>query len=82
MGVTACAVAATLAGRRSPAAERLVGDGLVPVHSALGVHDDKGHTLGFAKDRQAVFYGVGHLDLLGDAGVARRMVQWLAPDGA
>ncbi|WP_298213894.1 alpha/beta hydrolase [Acidovorax sp.] len=74
------AVAATLAARRSPVAERLVGDGLVPLHSALGIHDDAKRGLGFAKDRQAVFYRLGHLALLGDAGVAQQLAQWMAPD--
>ena len=77
-GVACYAVAATLAARRSPVAERLVGDGLVPLHSALGIHDDAGRGLGFAKDRQAVFYRQGHLALLGDAGVARQLEQWMA----
>jgi hypothetical protein len=77
-GVACYAVAATLAARRSPVAERLVGDGLVPLHSALGIHDDARRGLGFAKDRQAVFYRLGHLALLGDAGVARQLEQWLA----
>ena len=78
-GVACHAVAATLAARRSPAAERLVGDGLVPLHSALGIHDDAKRTLGFAKSRQAVFYRMGHLALLGDAGVAQQLEQWLQP---
>ena len=77
-GVACYAVAATLAARRSPVAERLVGDGLVPLHSALGIHDDAVRGLGFAKDRQAVFYRLGHLALLGDAGVARQLEQWMA----
>ena len=71
------AVAATLAARRSPVGERLVGDGLVPLHSALGIHDDPERTLGFAKARQAVFYRLGHLDLLADAGVARQLQEWM-----
>lgn len=78
-GVACHAVAATLAARRSPAAERLVGDGLVPLHSALGIHDDAKRTLGFAKSRQAVFHRMGHLALLGDAGVAQQLEQWLQP---
>jgi len=77
-GVACYAVAATLTARRSPVAERLVGDGLVPLHSALGIHDDAGRGLGFAKHRQAVFYRLGHLALLGDAGVARQLEQWMA----
>lgn len=76
-GVACYTVAATLAARRSPVAERLVGDGLVPLHSALGVHDDAARTLAFARDRQAVFHRLGHLELLGDAAVARQLQVWL-----
>ncbi len=76
-GVACHAVAATLAARRSPVGERLVGDGLVPLHSALGMHDDAERTLGFAKAQQAVFYRLGHLDLLADAGVARQLKGWM-----
>ncbi len=76
-GVACHAVAATLAARRSPVGERLVGDGLVPLHSALGMHDDAERTLGFAKAQQAVFYRLGHLDLLADAGVARQLQGWM-----
>lgn len=76
-GVACHAIAATVAARRSPVAERLVGDGLVPLHSALGIHDDAVRSLNFAKDRQAVFYRLGHLALLGDAGVARQVAQWM-----
>ena len=76
-GVACYAVAATVAARRSPVAERLVGDGLVPLRSALGIHDDGLRTLGFAKERQAVFYRLGHLALLGDEAVARQLAQWM-----
>ncbi|PJI99332.1 PGAP1-like protein [Acidovorax sp. 69] len=76
-GVACHAVAATLAARRSPVGERLVGDGLVPLHSALGIHDDGERTLGFAKAQQAVFYRLGHLDLLADVGVARQLQDWM-----
>ncbi len=76
-GVACSAVAAAVAPRRSPAADRLVGDGLVPLHSALGIHDDAQRTLGFPKQRQAVFYRLGHLALLSDKGVAGQVEQWL-----
>lgn len=77
--VACYALAGTLAARRSPVAERLIGDGLVPLHSAMGVHEDPARDLHFAKRRQAVFYRVGHLALLGDEAVARQLVQWMEP---
>ncbi len=78
--VASYAVAAALATRRSPAANRLVGDGLVPLHSALGIHDDAHRTLGFPRHRQAVFYRLGHMGLLGDAGVAQQIEQWFGSE--
>jgi len=78
-GVACHAVAAALAARRSPAAERLVGDGLVPLRSALGIHDDAGRCLAFPNGRQAIFYRLGHLGLLSDGAVARQLEQWLGP---
>jgi hypothetical protein len=76
-GVGCFTVAATLAGRRSLLAERLTGDGLVPLNSALGLHDDPRRTLAFPRDRQLVLYGTGHLALLGSPVVARQLVVWL-----
>ncbi len=78
-GVACYAAAATVAARRSPAADRLVGDGLVPLHSALGIHDDTNRTLGFTNAQQAVFYRLGHLALLSDARVAQQLAHWLNP---
>jgi hypothetical protein len=51
-GVACYAVAATLASERSALADRLTGDGLVPLHSGLGEHDDPARSLIFAKDSQ------------------------------
>lgn len=76
-GVACHAVAATLAAARSPVSERLLGDGLVPLASALGKHDDPARTVGFGRPDQYVAYRVGHLQLLSDPGVAQRLVQWL-----
>ena len=76
------AVAGTLAAQRSPLAERLVGDGLVPLRSALGQHDAPERTLAFARRDQAVLHRLGHLDLLSDPRVARQLLAWLQPAGA
>jgi hypothetical protein len=70
-------VAATLAGQRSLLADRLTGDGLVPLHSALGQHDDPARRLVVPKDRQRIVYRTGHLDLLSSADVAAQLVRWL-----
>ena len=75
-GVACYTVAATLARQRSPMAERLVGDGLVPLRSALGQHEQAERTLEFPKSHQHVVYGLGHMALLEDAQVAQQLVRW------
>lgn len=81
-GVACLGVAACLAPRRGLLAERLVGDGLVPLHSALGEHDDPARRLVFARDSLHVVYRTGHLDLLSSPAVAQRLQQWLQPASA
>ena len=77
-GVPCYTVAATLARQRSPMAERLVGDGLVPLRSALGQHEQAERTLEFPKSHQHVVYGLGHMALLEDAQVAQQLVRWFS----
>jgi pimeloyl-ACP methyl ester carboxylesterase len=76
-GVKCYAAAATLAARRSVLAERLVGDGLVPLDSALGRHAERERTLAIPKDRQWVGYGMGHLELLSRTEVYSQLREWL-----
>ena len=71
------ALAATLGKRRSRVAERLVGDGLVPLDSALGRHRDAARTLALPEDRQWVGYEMGHLELLGRPEVYAQLRKWL-----
>ncbi len=78
-GVSCYAVAATTAGRRSALADRLVGDGLVPLRSALGQHDDASRTLAFPPAAQRIVYRTNHMQLLESAEVAEQLVNWLAP---
>lgn len=76
-GVNSFAVGATLAARRSRLAERLTGDGLVPLDSALGRHDDPARCLAFPSGHQFTVFRTGHLDLLSSQAVAQQMLQWL-----
>jgi pimeloyl-ACP methyl ester carboxylesterase len=76
-GVRCYAMAATTASRRSALHDRWVGDGLVPVESALGHHADPARAIGFAKRRQWIGYGMHHLDLLDHPDVADRLLRWL-----
>ena len=77
-GVECFAVAASLAGKSSSLADRLVGDGLVPVHSALGHGSTPKSALAFPDTRQWIGYDMGHLDLLGRPGVYAKIRRWLA----
>jgi len=80
-GVECYAAAATLGSRRSLLAERLVGDGLVPLDSALGRHKDDARTLGFAKSNQWIGYETGHLELLCRPEVYAQLRTWLKGSG-
>jgi len=78
-GIACFAVAATTTNRRGALADRLIGDGLVPLHSALGQHDDPRRCLDFPEASQLIVYGTNHLALLSDPEITRQMVRWLAP---
>lgn len=73
------AVAATLCAKRGALADRLLGDGLVPLDSALGRHEDPSRALAIPRSRQWIGYGLGHLELLSHPGVYARLRGWLAP---
>ena len=76
-GVECYVLGATLAKRRNPVAERLIGDGLVPLNSALGRHADAARTLAIPKERQWVGYEMGHLELLSRPEVYMQLREWL-----
>jgi pimeloyl-ACP methyl ester carboxylesterase len=76
-GIKCYAAAATLGSKRDLLAERLVGDGLVPLDSALGRHKDPAQTLAFPKQHQWVGHGIGHLELLNRAEVYAQLHEWL-----
>jgi hypothetical protein len=78
-GVACFAVAATTATQRSALSDRLVGDGLVPLHSALGQHDDPKRCLHFAAENQFIAYHTSHLALLSSPAVAAHLLKWLSP---
>jgi PGAP1-like protein len=72
------AVGATTAAKRGTLADRLVGDGLVPLPSALGQHADPQRCLALAPTRQLILYRTHHLQLLSSPVVTRQLVQWLS----
>ena len=77
-GVRSFAIAATTGKKRGDLRDRLLGDGLVPVSSALGRHDESHRSLGIPQSRQWIGYGMSHLDLLGQPEVSDRIVRWFS----
>ena len=71
------AAAACLGPQSDDLKTRLLGDGLVPLDSALGRHKDLARTLAFPEHRQWVGYGMNHLDLLNRPEVFVQLKQWL-----
>jgi hypothetical protein len=58
-----------------------VGDGLVPLDSALGRHKDAARTLDFATSQQWIGYETGHLELLCRPEVYAQLRTWLKKSG-
>jgi pimeloyl-ACP methyl ester carboxylesterase len=75
-GVECYAAAATLGSRNSLLTERLLGDGLVPLDSALGRHKDAARALDFRKSHQWISYETGHLELLRRPEVYAQLRTW------
>jgi pimeloyl-ACP methyl ester carboxylesterase len=65
---------------RTPTAlrDRLIGDGLVTVQSALGRHCDPQFTLAFPESHQWTAYGASHFDLLSRTELHEQIRGWLA----
>ena len=80
-GVKCYAAAAVRAAKRSLLSERLIGDGLVTLDSALGRHRDSRRMLAIPRNRQWVGYGMGHRELLNHPDVYRQISTWLQEAG-
>ena len=78
-GVDCYAVAATTAKHPDGLPARLLGDGLVPLDSALGRHREAARRLRFPLEHQWVLAGAGHLALLAHPAVQARLCDWLSP---
>ena len=70
-------VAATHARQRSPLAERILGDGLVPLNSALGQHADPLRCLDFPPSHQYIAFATHHMALLSSPTVTAQVQRWL-----
>ena len=78
-GARCYAVAGTLGAANGTLRDRLLGDGLVPLDSALGRHADPARALPF--DDTWIAAGVGHRDLLTRPEVIERLGRWLGSGG-
>jgi pimeloyl-ACP methyl ester carboxylesterase len=76
-GVSCYAIAATKGKRAGDLHDRMIGDGIVPLKSALGQHADPRLALQFPESRQWIACGINHLDLLDDPGVYAKISRWL-----
>ncbi|QPR55639.1 esterase/lipase family protein [Aeromonas allosaccharophila] len=76
-GVNCYAIAATTAAKRSLLADRLIGDGLVPLRSALGQHSEARHQLAFLPAHTLIVYRTSHMALLGSPQVGQQLLRWL-----
>ena len=71
-------IAATITKEGEPLANALIGDGLVPIKSALGNHDDANKTLQFSKTATHIVYEHNHMDVLDSQQVYSTIKRWLS----
>jgi len=74
----ACYTIAATAGAAPRDARHVLGDGIVPLSSALGRHTDPRRTLAFTASRQYVARATHHLELLQRPDVYAQIRNWLA----
>lgn len=72
------AIAASLAKAPGDFSDEVIGDGLVPISSALGQHADSTRSLVFPKSKTKIMRGIGHLELLYAPKVTAQIRRWLA----
>ncbi len=77
-GVACHAIGATTAAAPRAVVDRIVGDGLVSLDSALGEHRDVRRRLSFRPDSTWVARSTSHLQLLSRPEVGQQMVRWLS----
>jgi hypothetical protein len=80
-GVACFAIAASTGKAAGDLSDRLLGDGIVPLASALGHHANPKLAVNFEPSRQWVAYGTNHLDLLSRPEAYAHIRRWLAASG-
>ena len=73
------AIAGTTGQSSGDLQDRLLGDGLVPLASALGEHDDPALSLKFPSTRKLTLYSTNHMQLLSAAPAYESVKRFLAP---
>jgi pimeloyl-ACP methyl ester carboxylesterase len=71
------AIAATTGKSKRDVRDTLLGDGLVPVASALGKHRVIKHRLAFPEQNTWIAYERNHMDLLSDREVYAQLTKWI-----
>ncbi len=77
-GVKCYAVAGSTGRRLGDIRDRLLGDGVIPLDTALGLHPEPARTLRFPKSHTWVGFGIHHLDLLSRVEVYEKLRDWLS----
>jgi pimeloyl-ACP methyl ester carboxylesterase len=77
-GVQCYAIGAAIPTGESVPSAPLLGDGLVPLRSALGQHRDPARNLSFPESQLWVGHGMSHWDLLDRSEVYEQILHWLA----
>jgi hypothetical protein len=77
-GVRCFTIAATRGTSAADFRSRVIGDGLVPLPSALGHHEDPRFALAFPAPHQWIAWDTGHFGLLDRPAVYERIRDWLA----
>jgi pimeloyl-ACP methyl ester carboxylesterase len=72
------AIAAMISKEHGELRGRLIGDGLVPLQSALGQHDDAQRALNIPMERTTVLYSTNHLGLLASKAACEQLQLWIA----
>jgi pimeloyl-ACP methyl ester carboxylesterase len=77
-GVQCYTIAATTGRKVGDLSDRFLGDGLIPLRSALGRHKKSDLTLSFPEAQQWIGYGMNHLDLLSQPEVYEEIRRWIS----
>ncbi len=77
-GIKSYAIAAALTKTAGEFRDDVLGDGLVPIPSALGIHTNPALSLLFAKGRTKIMRGIGHMELLHAPAVTAQLRKWLS----